>query len=280
MGVAGGRTIVNAKSSSAIAIAAHPDDIEFSMAGTLLLLKEAGWEVHYFNLSTGNCGSVTHGAAKTRAIRRREAQQAAALLGARFHPPIADDLEILYDLGTLRRIAAIIREVRPSIVLTHSPQDYMEDHMNACRLAVSAAFARGMPNFKTVPARRSVEGDVTVYHTMPHGLRDGLRRRIVPGSFVNTTSVHARKREALAAHDSQKAWLDASQGMDSYLLAMDEMSLAVGKMSRRFRHAEGWRRHSHLGFCAEDADPLRAALGRNCVINARYERDLQSVPGL
>jgi N-acetylglucosamine malate deacetylase 1 len=39
---------------SAIAVAAHPDDIEFMMAGTLLLLKRAGYEIHYFNLLSGN----------------------------------------------------------------------------------------------------------------------------------------------------------------------------------------------------------------------------------
>ena len=43
---------------SAIAIAAHPDDIEFCMAGTLLLLKRAGWEIQYLNVSRGNLGSV------------------------------------------------------------------------------------------------------------------------------------------------------------------------------------------------------------------------------
>jgi hypothetical protein len=56
---------------------------------------------------------------------------------------------------------------------------------------------------------------------------------------------------------------------------MDEFSRAVGKLSRRFRHAEGWRRHSHLGFCAEDADPLRAALGRRYLVSAAYERSLE-----
>jgi LmbE family N-acetylglucosaminyl deacetylase len=166
--------------------------------------------------------------------------------------------------------------VKPSIVLTHSPQDYMEDHMNTSRLAVTAAFTRGMPNFKTTPTCRAVEGDVTVYHAMPHGLRDGLRRRIVPGLFVNTASVHATKRESLAAHVSQKAWLDASQGMDSYLIAMDEMSAAIGKMSRRFQHAEGWRRHSHLGFSATEIDPLAEVLKKNCLVNACYERALRT----
>src|SRR5437867_5550607 len=258
----------------AFAIAAHPDDIEFYMAGTLLLLKQAGWEIHYLNLSSGNCGSVQFNAAQTRRIRRHEAQAAAKLLGARWHPPFCDDLEILYTIPLLRRLAAIVREVKPTIVLTHSPQDYMEDHTNTCRLAVTAAFARGMRNFKTIPQRTPISGDVTVYHAMPHGLRDGLRRRIIPGVFVNTAPVHGIKRQALAAHQSQKEWLDASQGLDSYLEAMDELSLAVGQMSRHFKHAEGWRRHLHLGFSVADMDPLTSALGRNCQINSEYERSL------
>jgi LmbE family N-acetylglucosaminyl deacetylase len=256
---------------SAIAIGAHPDDIEFYMAGTLLLLRRAGWEVHYLSLASGNCGSIKWSASKTRGIRRREARQAAKLLDAQWHPPLCDDLEILYELKTLRRLAAVIRKVKPAIVLTHSPQDYMEDHMNACRLAATAAFVRGMPNFKTVPARRHTENDVTVYHAMPHGLRDGLRRRVVPELFVNTTSVHVAKRQALACHRSQKEWLDVSQGMDSYLQAMGEMSLAVGGLSGRFEHAEGWRRHLHLGLCSEDADPLRLALGARCKLNPGYK---------
>jgi hypothetical protein len=67
----------------------------------------------------------------------------------------------------------------------------------------------------------------------------------------------AKKRDALAAHESQKAWLDASQGMDSYLVAMDDLSLEVGRMSGEFEHAEGWRRHLHVGFSAADTDPLQ-----------------------
>ena len=48
---------------TALAIAAHPDDIEFVMAGTLLLLREAGWEIHYFNVTTGEMGSTVMNAA-------------------------------------------------------------------------------------------------------------------------------------------------------------------------------------------------------------------------
>lgn len=259
----------------ALAIAAHPDDIEFVMAGTLLLLKEAGWEIHYLNLSSGNLGSMSMDVVRTARVRRREAQEAAAALGATWHAPFCHDLEIFYTSATLRRLCAVIRKVDPTIVLTHSPQDYMEDHMTTARLAVTAAFARGMPNYRTRPPRKAVQTPVAVYHANPHGLCDGLRRAVMPGAFVDTTSVHAQKRAALACHASQKEWLDATQGMDSYLVAMDDFSRRVGTLSRRFSHAEGWRRHSHLGFNADDADPLRSALGERFLVNERYEASLQ-----
>lgn len=252
---------------AAFAIAAHPDDIEFYMAGTLLLLREAGFTIHYMTLSSGSCGSLTIGPATLRKIRRRESERAAVMMDAIFHPSLCDDLEIFYDLRTLRKLAALVRDVAPSIILTHSPQDYMEDHTNTCRLVVTAAFARGMPNFHTTPPRKIVQNDVTIYHAMPHSLRDSLRRPIVPDFFVDTSSVHALKRDALAAHESQKAWLDASQGMDSYLVAMDHLSLEVGRMSGRFEHAEGWRRHLHVGFSATDIDPLQPILADNYLVN-------------
>jgi LmbE family N-acetylglucosaminyl deacetylase len=259
----------------AIAIGAHPDDIEFYMAGTLLLLKRAGYETHYFNLASGNCGSAKENSAQTRTRRLTEARTAAVILSARFHACITDDLEIMYEVGLLRQVAAIIREVRPSIVLTHSPQDYMEDHTNTCRLAVTATFARGMPNFRTTPRRGAIDGEAAIYHCMPHGLRDGLRRRVTPGCFVNTSTVLSIKRDALAQHRSQKEWLDASQGLNSYLDTMESLSREVGRMSRRFTQAEGWRRHLHLGFSVADWDPLGEALGKDCLINAGYERELE-----
>jgi LmbE family N-acetylglucosaminyl deacetylase len=259
----------------AIAIGAHPDDIEFYMAGTLLMLKQAGYETHYLNVASGNCGSAEYNGAMTRSIRHTEARAAAKILGAQFHPSFTEDLEILYNLELLRALSAVIREVKPGIVLTHSPQDYMEDHMNTSRLAVTAAFTRGMPNFKTAPPRPAADYEVTLYHALPHGLCDQLRRRLIPGAFVNTTSVHKTQLKALAAHKSQQHWLDVSQGLNSYLLAVEDMSLAVGRMSKRFKHAEGWRRHLHFGFCTPEADPLAQALGKNYVVNQAYERSLQ-----
>jgi LmbE family N-acetylglucosaminyl deacetylase len=244
-----------------LAIVAHPDDVEFFAAGTLLLLRETGWRTHCLNLSGGDCGSMTTGPEETRAIREAEGRAAAAILAAEFHESLASDICIFYEERLLRRLAAVVRRVRPRIVLTHSPQDYMEDHMNTSRLAVTAAFAHCVPNFTTDPPVEAYQGDVTVYHAMPHGLRDGLRRPIEPDFFVDTTSVQGVRRTALAAHASQKAWLDATQGMDSYLDAAEAMSREVGRMSGRFEFAEGWRRHLHLGMSARDDDPLAEALG-------------------
>lgn len=244
----------------AFAIAAHPDDIEFLMAGTLILLGQAGYELHYMNIANGSCGTARHTREEIIELRRAEAQAATALIGAVYHESLVDDLAIFYEPTTLARLAAVVREVAPEILLVQSPVDYMEDHQNAARLAVTAAFARGMPNFPTDPPRPPVSQEVTVYHAQPHGNRDPLRQRVIPDLYVDVSSVLARKREMLACHRSQKEWLDESQGMDSYLTAMEEICREIGAMSGRFAFAEGWRRRLHLGFCAAEADPLAQAL--------------------
>ncbi|MCA9265147.1 MAG: PIG-L family deacetylase [Planctomycetales bacterium] len=250
-------------SARALAIAAHPDDIEFVMSGTLMRLREVGFELHYLNVANGCCGSTEMDAAEAARVRRTESIAAALKLGAVYHESLTDDLAIFYERDLLAQIAAIVREVDPSIVLTHSPTDYMEDHTNTCRLAVTATFARGMPNFPTYPVQPAVNRQVTLYHAQPHGNRDGLRQLVTPELFVDVTDVMERKCELLECHASQKEWLDESQGMDSYLEAMKSLLSEVGKLSGRYEYAEGWRRHSHLGFCDESADPLAKALRRH-----------------
>jgi LmbE family N-acetylglucosaminyl deacetylase len=260
---------LNPSVPSALAIAAHPDDIEFVMAGTLLLLREAGWETHYFNLSTGNMGSSVMSAAETARVRRREAKAAAKALGAKWHAPICDDLQILYTDENIRRVCAVVREARPLVILTHALEDYMEDHMITARLTVTGTFARGMQNYRSRPQRKPTLDSCVVYHAMPHGQRTPLREPVRPEILINTTRVHETKRDALACHASQREWLDASQGQDNYLTVMDGFSIALGRRSRRFQHAEGWTRHLHYGFGAEDDDPLRGVLGNRYCVNKR-----------
>lgn len=249
----------------AFAVAAHPDDIEFVMAGTLIRLREAGYELHYMNVANGCCGSTEYDAVTAGRVRREEAIAACQTIGAVFHESLVRDMEIFYDRPTLVRLAAVMREVAPEIVLTHAPIDYMEDHTNTCRLAVTAAFARCMPNFPAEPPTPAVMQPVTVYHAQPHGNQTPLGEPVVPGLFVDITELMPQKTTMLACHASQKRWLDESQGLDSYLHAMHAISADVGRMSGRFQYAEGWRRHLHLGFCSADADPLADALAGFCL---------------
>jgi LmbE family N-acetylglucosaminyl deacetylase len=246
-----------------LAVFAHPDDIEFRAAGTLLLLRDRGWDVHYCNLSNGDLGSATLSRTVTAKTRTLEAQASCRTMGFQWHPPIASDLCVFYTEANIRRVAALVRSVQPTVVLTHPPIDYMEDHTETCRIAVTAAFSRGMPNFRSIPARKPTLQPLTLYHSLPHGLQGPLRQPVRPELFVNTASVHSRKRTALAAHASQKEWLDVSQGMESYLISLDEGDAQVGQWSGRFAQAEGWTRHLHLGFGAEADDPLQEALGKS-----------------
>jgi LmbE family N-acetylglucosaminyl deacetylase len=252
----------------AFAVAAHPDDIEFVMAGTLIRLRDVGFEIHYLNIANGCCGSTVYGRDELACMRRAEAIEACRSIGAVFHESLTNDLEIFYDRPTLARLAAVMREVAPEIVLTHAPVDYMEDHTNACRLAVTAAFTREMPNFPVDPPTPPVSQAVTVYHAQPHGNRDPLGALVRPGLFIDVGDVLEQKTAMLAAHRSQRQWLDQSQGLDSYLRTMQDLMREVGQMSGRFEYAEGWRRHHHPGFCSADADPLADVLPEAYVYEA------------
>ncbi len=245
---------------TALAICAHPDDIEFLMAGTMLHLGAAGYELHYMTLASGNCGSTRLNADTIGRIRRQESINAAESMGAVYHESICNDLEIFYNKLLFAKVTAVVREVAPEILLTHSPVDYMEDHTNSCRLAVSAAFSRGIPNFVSDPPCAHTDSKVTVYHAQPYGNHDPLRQPVMPEMFVDTTDVVDRKCELLAMHDSQRQWLYETQGIDSYLTTLRDLDADVGRMSGKFEFAEGWRRHLHLGFCGPEDDPLRDAL--------------------
>lgn len=245
----------------ALAVVAHPDDAEFSMAGTLLLLAEAGAEIHVWNLANGCLGSARYAKDEIARIRWEEARAAAAVAGATAHAPLFDDLAVFYDRPSLARVAAGLREIRPSIVLTHPLSDYMEDHQNAARLAVTAAFSRGMMNFATEPQRPAYDSPVAVYHALPHGLKGPLGETPRPTHFVGIERVLPLKRRMLSMHRSQKEWLDVSQGFDSYLNEMERLGREAGGLSGRFAVAEGFTRHSHLGLSAPDWDPVCELLG-------------------
>ena len=237
-------------------VAAHPDDIEFGMAGTLILLAKAGCEIHYMTIASGSFGSSELLAETIASIRLKEAKNAAARIGAVFHPSLVGDLEIYYEKNLVARMGSVMREVAPEILLVHSPEDYMEDHMAACRLAVTAAFSRGMKNFNVDPPREPVFNEVTVYHAQPHGNRDILNRLVIPDFFVDISSVMDEKSAMLAEHKSQSQWLELTQGFNAYINTMKDFGNEMGKFSGRCEFAEGWRYHNPLGLCSLNKNPL------------------------
>ncbi len=247
---------------SVLALFAHPDDIEFVAAGTLLLLKDLGWDIHYCNIANGCCGSTVTDRDETAAIRRIESERSARLLEAHYYPPFCDDLDIFYNRENLAKVAAIVRQAKPNVVLTHAASDYMEDHMEACRLAVTAAFAKGIPNFKSNPIEPSFDGDVAIYHAQPHGNRAPSGETVIPKLAIPIDMVLERKLAMLDCHKSQQQWLQATQGMNSYLQAMLELGGEVAKLANlECKAAEGWHKHLHLGFGANEYDPLAKLFG-------------------
>src|SRR6187549_1094584 len=80
-----------------LAIHAHPDDVEFQCAGTLLLLKERGCHIIIATMTPGDCGSAEMNAEKIAETRRAEGKRAADILGAEFHCLEFRDLQIVHD---------------------------------------------------------------------------------------------------------------------------------------------------------------------------------------
>ncbi len=247
----------------AFAIGAHPDDIEFTMAGTLTLLAQRGFQPHMMNVSRSNLDSNELSQDEVVRMRLREARHAAQVIEAVYHEPIADDLLILYEERLLRKVLAVIREIRPMIVLLPSLSDYMEDHTNTARLTVTACFSRAMQHFASDPPRDATFQDIYLYHAQPHLNRDAMRNFVVPEWFVHIDGVIETKLAMLACHESQRQWLGDTQGLDNYLESMLHAGREVANLlpSAGWEYAEGFRQHSHVGFSARDGNPLAEILG-------------------
>ncbi|MHB8997783.1 MAG: PIG-L deacetylase family protein [Armatimonadota bacterium] len=245
----------------ALAVGAHPDDVEFMMAGTLAALGDAGYELHIFTIGNGNCGTAVYDHNEICRLRAAEGHSAASVIGATYHEGLVNDIEIFYDEKTLRRVTALVRDLSPEIVLTQSPNDYMEDHTNTCRLMVTACFCRGMRNWQSNPALGPTSQDVFLYHANPHSNHDGMRNLVVPSLYIDIADKIDVKEEMLRRHVTQKEWLDTSQGMDSYLITMREICQQIGQMAPQpLPYAEGFRQHLHLGLSGEDTDKLAEVL--------------------
>lgn len=254
---------------SVLAVGAHADDVEFQMAGTLSLLVKAGFEPHIMTLAKCDLDSNETPREEMIKIRDQEARRSAAVIGAVYHPAIVPDMMIFYEDRLLRKVAAVVREVQPTIVLLPSLNDYMEDHMNTARLVVSACFVHAMRNYVTDPPRDMTTQDMYLYHAQPHSNRDGMRQFVIPELFVDITTEIDVKLKMLVCYESQWKWLKETQGMDNFLDSMRRSCAELAsKASRKdIEYAEGFRQHNYIGFSVEDGDPLSHILGDKVLRN-------------
>ncbi len=119
-----------------LAFGAHPDDIEFGCGGVIARETQAGHAAHFVVCSRGESG--THG---TPAQRTTEAKNAAALLGATLEfVEVGSDSHIEQKLAHTLKFAAIIRRVRPQLVLAPTVvENQHPDHVAVGRMVRDAA---------------------------------------------------------------------------------------------------------------------------------------------
>jgi LmbE family N-acetylglucosaminyl deacetylase len=227
-----------------LSLLAHPDDAEFLCAGTLIrMAREHGWDVHIASMTPGDCGSAELPPEEISRLRRAEGAHAADLIGARYHCLEERDLLIFYNERSLERVTRLLRAVRPRIVLTHSPADYMLDHEMTGTVARAAVFGAPIPNFLCERHPGPPLEDIPhLYYCDPIEGKDMLGREVAAGFCVDISGVIETKADMLACHASQREWLLKHHGMDQYVLAMREWGAQRGR-GCGVAYAEGFRQH-------------------------------------
>lgn len=222
-------------------IHAHPDDAEILAGGTLSLLASLGQQITIVTMTAGDCGTAQFPAAEIAAIRKNEAKQAAASIGAAYLCAGFEDLAIFNDDRSRRRVTALLRELRPDIVLTASPSDYLCDHEATSQLVRDACFAASVPNYAVPGASAPLPAIPHLYFVDPIGHADRTGAAVLPDFTVDVTTVIEKKRAMLAHHESQRAWLAQQHGMADYLTQMENWTRAAGQRAgvpfgEGFRH--------------------------------------------
>jgi LmbE family N-acetylglucosaminyl deacetylase len=239
-----------------LGIYAHPDDAEFLCAGTLRHLYKMGWNIHIATMAPGDKGTAEHSREEISVIRTAEAAKAVEMLDGTYHCLWFEDVYIMYDRPSINAAAALIRQVKPALVFTHSPDCYMIDHEITAKVAQTACFAAGMKNLETTEP---------VYGHVPHlYYSDAMENKNLLGETLHMRikvdiSPHIRfKEDMLACHASQRNWLMKHHKMDEYILAMKRSAAFRGE-EIGVKYAEGFNQHLGHGFPQHDL--LKEILG-------------------
>lgn len=213
-----------------LAFGCHPDDVEFSCAGTLALLAERGYEIHLAVMAGGELGSPTLPPQKIRERRLKECEESAAVLGGYFHYAGGYDIEVEYNSDYRRRSIRVVREVDPLIVFTCPPMDYLIDHEETSRLVRNACYIASVPNYDcavpTAPTKRIPH----LYYFNALGLRDIFGKPLPINRAVNISSAMEIKTRMLACHASQRQWLAYHNQGDEYINNMKRDAAKQGEI--------------------------------------------------
>jgi len=230
-----------------LAVGAHPDDVEIMCSAVLFALRQLGLEVHVASLTLGDGGSLELSAEEIRRVRHREAIKACEVLGATYHHAGFNDLSIFNDDDANRRVTALVREVDPFLVFTHSPNDYMSDHEITSLLVRNACFAAPVRNYEAGGADCTLSVPYLYYAQPMEGI-DIFGKKVRPEFYVDISVWMQQKLEMLACHESQRNWLRAHHGIDEYIESTRRFASQLGERAatvsgRSIEYAEAFRQH-------------------------------------
>jgi bacillithiol biosynthesis deacetylase BshB1 len=174
-----------------LGIGAHPDDVELFAGGTLLRLASLGHATGIVDLTRGEAS--TRGTVDERAA---EAAEAARVLGLAHRETLDLGDARLDDSERVRAaIVAVLRRLRPQLVLTHHPDQPHPDHGAAARAVRAAAYLAGVASF-------APSDGVAAYR--PSSIAHfGLPATVVPSFVVDVTEFAERRLQAIRCHRSQ-----------------------------------------------------------------------------
>lgn len=185
-----------------LAIGCHPDDVEISCAGTLAKCVKRGDRVTVCHVANGDMGHAVIMPPELREMRIAEAKKAGSLAGIEVVTiDVGDLLPNQCDFKQRDAVVEVIRAADPDFIITHSPTDYMPDHLAVHRLVFDATFAASVPHYG--PQENNKAAKVTPLFYM-----DNLAgMSFNPTEYVDITDTIDLKCEMLECHESQLKWM-------------------------------------------------------------------------
>ena len=216
-----------------LAIVCHPDDMEIGCGGTLLRCAKRGDKVTVCHVANGNMGHMVIMPPELREIRIAEAKRSGDLGGFTTVTCDIGDLTVnASDKSQIDRLVKIIRDADPDLIITHAPNDYMNDHVETSKMAFYASFSATCPHYE--PQLGKACKVTPIYYMEPAGHMD-----FTPTEYVDITDELETKLQMLACHESQLVWLqdhDDSDVMENTRVAARFRGLQCG-----CKYAEGFR---------------------------------------